>query len=131
MRNTAAPCSRRWPSAATSSSAWAEPNCWGQTPSGSGPAAAAERHRLPGPVLDAAAQDRTGVDAGGGKHTRSDRRARSRPANRHDGLARVEPVRPRLAQQPVRDVQRTRDVALITLRLLAHVEDLHRALVEQ
>src|SRR5204862_6536564 len=93
-------------------------------------AAAAKRDRLAAPVLDAAVEDRTCVDACGGEDARRDRCPRPRLADRHDGLARVEAVRSGLAQQAVGDVQRAGDVALVALRFLAHVEHLHGPLLE-
>src|SRR5204863_428311 len=76
-------------------------------------------------------EHRACVDARGDEQARRDRCACPALADRHDRLARVEPVRAGLAQQAVRDVQRAGDVALVALRLLAHVEHLDRPLLEQ
>src|SRR5512133_2356324 len=118
MRNTVSSYSPRWRSAVT----W-----W----SGSRRAAAPERHRAAGPVLHAALQHRTGVDARGAQDTCRDARPHAGLADRHDRLVRVHAIGPESAQQPERDVERARDVGLVALGLLPHVEYLHGAFLEQ
>ena len=65
-----------------------------------------------------------------GQHARGHAGARAAGADRHHRPAVVELV-PERAHEPVRDVPAARDVALVALVLLAHVEHLGRVVGEQ
>src|SRR6476620_1673325 len=106
----------------------------GGTISRSSATTAAEVHGLAavlGPVLDTAAEHGTGIDAGGREDARGGRRARAGRADRdHGALLGLEVVGER-ANEAVRHVPRTVDVALVALGFLAHVEHLDLAVGDQ
>src|SRR4029453_11958505 len=89
-------------------------------------ATAAELNRRPapfGPVLPAAAEHRPALLAGCRDHARRDRRSRAAGADRDDRPVLGQVVEA-LANDPVREVPRPLDVALVALGLLSHVEHL-------
>ena len=78
-----------------------------------------------GEVADAAAGDRAHVEALALQQRRGDRRSRAALADRDDRPVALQRAGADLAQQPVRDVRRAGEVALVALGRLAHVDDLH------
>src|SRR5579862_1706163 len=87
-------------------------------------AAAAEADDLACEVRHAAGGNGAGVEAFALEQRGGDRRADARFADGHHGLAGVERIRAHLAEQPVGNVPRPGDVALVTLVRLADVDDL-------
>src|SRR5215217_4596905 len=77
------------------------------------------------PLVHAAVEDRSRVHAARLQDARRDRRTRAGVADRHDRLFAEAVVAD--AEQPVRDIARSRDVAAVALVLLAHVDHLDLA----
>src|SRR5262245_65463231 len=97
-------------------------------------ATATEVHRLAaalGPVLDAAAEHGTGIDAGRREDARRGRRARSGRADRDQGALLGLEVVGEHPDEAVRHVPRAFDVALVALGLLAYVQHLDLAVGDQ
>src|SRR6478752_1179319 len=106
----------------------------GGTISRSSAATAAEVHRLAaalGPVLDAAADHGTGIDAGCCQDAGGGGRARTGCADRDHGARFGLEVVGESPDETVRHVPRAVDVALVALGLLAHVEHLDLVVREQ
>src|SRR5215207_2864526 len=95
-------------------------------------AATAELDRAPAtllPVFDAAVEHGARVDAARCEHARSDPGSSARAADRYDGP--VGESSGDRGQQPVGDVPRADDVAVIALVGLAHVEQDHSVLRDE